>query len=184
MFDFGGSTGRVFRQFHFQADWEVWSNDLRRSSVEWNLANLPTDIKVFQGMYQPSLPIDSASIDLILALSVFTHIDETETNWLLELRRILRPGGIALVTTHNEATWSNPAPALREAIELYSPDLASLPSLPADRLVSNFRDDDPYRCNVFHSDDYVRRQWSRFLDVVEILPRAVDHQAIVVLRRS
>ena len=72
---------------------------------------------------------------------------------------------------------------LRSALETHSPDLAQLPEMPAGKQVSNFRLDDPYRCNVFHSDDYIRQQWSRFFDVVEILPRASDAQAIVVLRR-
>jgi SAM-dependent methyltransferase len=184
MFDFGGSTGRVFRNFHYQGGWKVWANDFKRSSVEWNLANFPPAIRAFQGMYQPVLPIRSDTFDLIIALSVFTHIDETETNWLLELNRVLKPGGIALLTIHNEATWSDMGEGLRKAMETHSPDIASLPVMPADRIVSNFRLDDPYRCNVFHSDAYIRRQWSRFFDVLEILPRMSGAQAIVVLRRQ
>jgi len=183
LFDFGGSTGRVFRNFHYQGGWDVWSSDFKRSSVEWNLSNFPTAIKVFQGLYQPTLPMESKSVDLVIAMSVFTHIDETETNWLLELRRILKPGGIALITTHNEATWQNMPSVLRAVVEEHSPELASQSSLPSGRHVSNFRTDDPYRCNVFHSDDYIRGQWSRYFDVLDILPKASDNQAIVVLRR-
>ena len=131
-FDFGGSTGRVFRHFHFQsADWRVWSSDFKMTSVEWNLANFPSAITVFQGIYFPFLPIDDRTFDLISAMSVFTHIDEIETSWLLELRRIMKPGGIAIATIHNEDTWLNMPPELREAIEKHSPELAAMPDIAA-----------------------------------------------------
>ncbi|WP_375382854.1 class I SAM-dependent methyltransferase, partial [uncultured Sphingomonas sp.] len=143
MFDFGGSTGRVFRHFHYQGEWDIWSSDFKRSSVEWNFENYPAKIKVFQGLYQPILPIESRTFDLVIAMSVFTHIDETETSWLLELRRIMKPGGIALLTIHNEATWKVLDPGLRDTIEKYSPDLAALSELPPGRHVSNFRNYSP-----------------------------------------
>ncbi len=183
VFDFGGSTGRVFRNFYYQGGWDVWSNDFKQSSVEWNLQNFPSKIKVFQGLYQPALPVDDKTFDLVIAMSVFTHIDETETNWLLELRRVLRPNGLALITIHNEATWNNMDEALHKVLETYSPELARQREMPSGKHVSNFRLDDPYRCNTFHSDDYIERQWGRYFEVVEILPRASDSQAIVVLRR-
>jgi SAM-dependent methyltransferase len=183
-FDFGGSTGRTFRHFYFQSTaWNVWSSDFKMTSVHWNLMNFPSDIMVFQSMYFPFLPIEDNTFDLITALSVFTHIDETETTWLAELRRIMKPGGIALFTIHNEDTWLNMSPKLRDAIEKYSPEFAALPILPPGRFVSTFRTDDPYRCNTFHSNDYIRKQWSRFFDVYDILSLASGAQAIVVLRK-
>lgn len=183
-FDFGGSTGRVFRHFHFQSeDWTVWSSDFKMTSVDWNLQNFPSQIMAFQGVYFPFLPIEDRTFDLISAMSVFTHIDETETSWLLELRRIMKPGGIAVVTIHNEDTWQNMNPMLREVIERYSPDLAKQPILPQGRSVSNFRNDDPYRCNTFHSNDYIQRQWGRFFDVKDIINRASGAQAAVILQK-
>ena len=183
-FDFGGSTGRVFRHFYFQStDWRVWSSDFKMTSVEWNLANFPSAITVFQGMYFPFLPIEDRTFDLVSAMSVFTHIDEIETSWLLELRRIMKPGGIAIATIHNEDTWLNMPPELREAIEKHSPELAALPELPPGRSVSNFCLDDPYRCNIFHSNDYIRTQWSRVFNVKEIIPRASGAQAAVILEK-
>lgn len=183
-FDFGGSTGRLFRHFHFQSDqWRVWSNDFKMTSVEWNLLNFPSGIQAFQGMYFPFLPIEDRTFDLISAMSVFTHIDETETNWLLELRRVMKPGGIAFVTVHNDEHWPEMPAQLRQVIEEHSPDLAAHASLPPGRHVSTFRVDDPYRCNTFHSNDYIRSQWSRFFEVREILPRASGAQSAVILQK-
>lgn len=184
-FDFGGSTGRVFRHFHFQSgDWRVWSSDFKITSVEWNIANMPPAIRVFQNAYLPILPMEDGSLDLITAMSVFTHIDETETGWLMELRRILRPGGLAIVTIHSEDTWLHMPQTLRDVIERFSPDLAAQPVLPPGRSVSNFRTDDPYRCNTFHTTDFVRHQWSRYFEVCSFIPRASGAQTAVILRKN
>jgi hypothetical protein len=61
--------------------------------------------------------------------------------------------------------------------------LAAMPTLPPGRSVSTFRDDDPYRCNTFHSNDYIRTQWIRVFDVKEIIPRASGAQAAVILQK-
>ena len=183
-YDFGGATGRVFRHFYFQSkEWQVSSSDFKIAHVDWNLANYPSEILVFQNMYFPFLPIEDRTFDLISAMSVFTHIDETETSWLLELRRIMKPGAIAIVTVHNDDTWLNLPLELRSVVETYSPELAAMPSLPRGRSVSSWRVDDPYRCNTFHSNDYIRTQWSRIFDIKEILPLAFDAQAAVVLQK-
>jgi SAM-dependent methyltransferase len=184
-FDFGGSTGRLFRHFYYQDDtWTTWSCDFKLSSVEWNLAHFPKDIKVFQNMYFPFLPIEDREMSLISAMSVFTHIDETETSWLLELRRILRPGGIAVITIHDENTWKVMGEDLCNKVNTYRPDLASLAELPEGKHVSNFRIDDPYRCDTFHATNYVRDNWGRYFEVKDIIRGIFGHQAAVVLRRE
>ena len=183
-FDFGGSTGRLFRHFHFQAEhFEVWSCDFKMSSVQWNLKHFPSAIKTFQNMYFPFLPMEDNSVDLLTAMSVFTHIDETETAWLLELRRILRPGGLALITVHDEHTWKIMCPELRAQVVKFSPDLAALAELPEGRHVSNWRQDDPYRCNVFESSSYIRQNWGRYFDVLDFIRDLFGHQSAVLLRK-
>jgi hypothetical protein len=60
-YDFGGSTGRIFRHFAAQSDaWEVWSSDFRLSSVDWNLAHYPPELKLFANTSTPSLPLPAA----------------------------------------------------------------------------------------------------------------------------
>jgi hypothetical protein len=74
-------------------------------------------------------------------------------------------------------------PSLREVIEKHSPELAAMPALPPGRSVSTFRVDDLYRCNTFHSNDYIHTQWIRVFDVKEIIPRASGAQATVILQK-
>jgi ubiquinone/menaquinone biosynthesis C-methylase UbiE len=51
----------------------------------------------------PPLEYEDSKFDFVYALSVFTHLDETlQFQWLLELRRVLRPEGILILTVYNE----------------------------------------------------------------------------------
>ena len=44
----------------------------------------------------PRLPIDDGSVDGVIAFSLFTRADRTWAGWLLELQRVLRPGGLLI----------------------------------------------------------------------------------------
>ncbi|MGI9074879.1 MAG: class I SAM-dependent methyltransferase [Bryobacteraceae bacterium] len=61
-------------------------NNLHSASFKVNLPKRPLDFA-------------EASFDLIYGISVFTHIDRaSEQYWLAELYRLLRPGGVLLLT--------------------------------------------------------------------------------------
>jgi ubiquinone/menaquinone biosynthesis C-methylase UbiE len=183
-YDFGGSTGRVFRHFAFQSDkWDVWSSDFKISSVEWNLRYFPTSIKVLLNNSNPSLPLPDNYFDLVTAYSVFTHINEPETSWLLELRRILKIGSVAYISIHDEATWSNPEQSLRDTIVQFRPDIADLTEMPKGKTVVTWTDEDPYNCNVFHSREHIESVWGRYFEICEIKSCYLDRQAVVVCRR-
>lgn len=48
----------------------------------------------------PLLPFGKASLDYIVAFSVFSHLDEFMFRcWMDEFRRILKPGGLVMATT-------------------------------------------------------------------------------------
>jgi ubiquinone/menaquinone biosynthesis C-methylase UbiE len=189
-YDFGGSSGRVCRHFAIQSDaWDVWLSDFKESSVEFVADYLPMNIKPFVNAAFPSLPLPDAYFDLAYGCSVFTHINELEIPWLLELRRILRIGGLACLSVHNDDTWrwlaEHPEDQQRKRNREWRPDVADLPEIPeGERIVVTHRDDDPYNCNVFHSDGYLRRVWGRFFKIVEIIPHSLGIQALVVCRRT
>jgi ubiquinone/menaquinone biosynthesis C-methylase UbiE len=183
-FDFGGSTGRVFRHFAFQSEkWDVWSSDFKPASAEWNLRFFPNSIKSFLNNSNPSLPLPDSYFNLVTAYSVFTHINETETPWLSELRRILKVGGVAFISIHDELTWENLVQPLRDAIVRHRPDIAELKKMPEGKTVVTFREDDPYNCHVFHSREYIERVWGRFFEICEIKSLYHDQQAVVICRR-
>ena len=54
------------------------------------------------------LPFGDAEFDVVHANQVIEHVRRTD-GLLREMRRVLRPGGVALVSTNNLASWHNVA---------------------------------------------------------------------------
>jgi len=52
------------------------------------------------------LPYETASFDAVFSHFVIEHIPDVDTH-LSEMRRILKPGGVAVVGTENLASWHN-----------------------------------------------------------------------------
>jgi SAM-dependent methyltransferase len=186
--DIGCASGRVVRHLHYQTDVSrVIGCDINRLHVEWISRYLPPAIAVFQNTSIPTLPLASDSADLVTAFSVFTHIDSFDTTWLMELRRILRPGGVAWLTIQGDRVWRELKPGwpLYDALDTH-PDYAldrQHPELPRERMVYRWVENRAYSANVFHSYAYVRRVWGRIMAVVDILPAIPPFQDIVVLRK-
>jgi SAM-dependent methyltransferase len=97
--DFGCGAGRTLRHFADEAaSAEFWGCDIDEASIEWMEAQLCPPFHAFVNGEEPPLDQPDASFDLIWAISVFTHLASSWSRWLLELRRILKPDGLLLVT--------------------------------------------------------------------------------------
>jgi SAM-dependent methyltransferase len=184
--DFGGATGRVIRHFFAQEKCEsVTLCDVNINNVEWIMNNF-LDIAVFKNHGLPHLPIPDSSLDLILAFSVFTHIDIYELTWLYELRRILKDNGVLYLTVHDDETWHVLPTTYVYTVLRESPGFLDMynvtPELP-DRLVFPYSTNDVYNCNMFHTHAYIRHVWSRIFTVEAIIPLAHADQAAVILRK-
>jgi SAM-dependent methyltransferase len=187
--DFGCATGRVLRHAALDPRTRtVIGCDINRGHTDWIARHLPADIIAFQNHSIPSLPLPDDSLDVISAYSVFTHIEVFETAWLMELRRVLRPGGIAWVTVQSDLTWAaiEPGWPVYDALaplDDFAPYVEERGALPQPRTVFRYRGDRSYSSHVFYSRDYVRETWGRILDVVEEHHRLPDVQDVVILRK-
>jgi SAM-dependent methyltransferase len=97
--DFGAGAGRTLRHFLDEAERATfWACDIDRESVAWLVENLSPPIRAFVSEEEPPLPLDAGSLDLIYAVSVFTHLTDTWSAWLLELHRLLKESGLLVLT--------------------------------------------------------------------------------------
>jgi len=97
--DFGCGAGRTLRHFlGLPASTELYGCDLHGGSISWMQVHLPHRLEVFENDFQPPLDVPDGHFDLVYALSVFTHISEGWAGWILEMQRILAPGGLLLAT--------------------------------------------------------------------------------------
>ena len=186
--DLGCASGRVIRQFAYQyPEIETYGCDINRSHIAWCQQYLPDSLMMFQNHSVPSLPLPDESLDMVSAFSVFTHIEAFETAWLMEIRRVLKPGGFAWVTVHSEGTWADMKPGwpLYKALQNQE-DFKKLDQskpMPKDRLVFRWRGERSYSSNVFYSFDYMKRNWGRYLDIVETHRRLPVFQDVLVMRK-
>ncbi len=77
--------------------------DYNPESVAWCRQNLP-GIGFAENGLDPPLPFGDDRFDAIYCFSVVTHLSEAkQLAWVKELRRVLKPGGVLVCTTHGEA---------------------------------------------------------------------------------
>jgi SAM-dependent methyltransferase len=98
--DFGCGCGRLLRWFQTALPGaHRFGADVRRASIEWCQQNL--DGTFVANDIVPPLPLPDASVDLVVALSVFSHLNVRSARaWMRELARVCKPGGLLLVTAH------------------------------------------------------------------------------------
>jgi SAM-dependent methyltransferase len=101
MLDFGCGCGRVIRYWGRHSG-PVHGTDYNPELIRWCERYLPfAQFRVNE--LDPPLHYPDSSFDLIYALSVFTHLDEArQLAWMAELRRIAKPGGYVIITSHGD----------------------------------------------------------------------------------
>ena len=121
--DFGSSSGRVVRVLADVRPDVVWLGcDPNSAAIEWAAANLPV-AEFFANEQEPPLPLASGSLDAAYGISIWSHFDEVAgLQWLAEMHRLLRPGGLLVMTAaglRNVAvltdSWNVPAEYARAA---------------------------------------------------------------------
>lgn len=98
--DFGCGAGRVLRHWadRVERGAQVTGVDIDEPSVAWCGEHLRHVGAVHTCGARPPLDLPDAAFDLVYAFSVFTHLDTYWADWLAELHRVLRPGGLALIS--------------------------------------------------------------------------------------
>ncbi len=103
--DLGCGAGRMIRHLrHLAASCEIWGADISADHILWCKRHLSPPFNFVTTTKVPHLPFEDRSFRLVYCGSLFTHIDDLADAWLLELRRILAPGGRAYLTLHDNST--------------------------------------------------------------------------------
>jgi len=102
--DFGCGCGRIIRHFASLKKYNLFGSDLNPDLIEWCGNNLSFS-KFDVNNLLPPLKYENDFFDLVYARSVFTHLGkEVQLEWINEMRRILKPGGMFYFTTHGKNT--------------------------------------------------------------------------------
>jgi len=174
--DFGCGSGRVLRHWRKIADRvDVRGTEMNERLVQECRRCVPF-AKIGQNRPAPPLDYDDGTFDLVYALSVFTHLHEDlQRGWRDELRRVLAPGGLLLVTTHGRFY----APRLSEA-ERARFDAGACVVQGAEFLGENL-------CIAYHPEASVRALFADGFEVVDFVPEGAlgnPSQDLWLLRRT
>lgn len=203
--DFGCAGGRLLRFYpRSGAGQELWGVDISAQYIGWCQANLSPPFLFATTTTLPHLPFEDNHFDLVYCGSVFTHVTDLADAWFLELRRVLRKGGVAYITIQDKASLQAMLARYRES----PPDLRSVTSFvkvdgdpgtspmglhavhEADRATGVSTKDfasfayavDPFS-NIFYDTPFLVDKWSRFADIVSVTPGAYGSQTALLCRK-
>jgi len=102
--DFGCSSGRVTRVLAAAYPDTRWIGcDPNEDAVAWAAERFP-GVRWFASANEPPLPLRDSELDLVYAISIWSHFEpHFGLRWIEEMRRVLAPGGHLVLTTHG---WS------------------------------------------------------------------------------
>lgn len=181
--DWGCGWGRLTRTFAASNTFgEIWGIDIDHDNLAWARENIPAANFQKVPLFPPT-ELPANHFDLVYAVSVMTHLTrDAQSKWLAEIRRVLRPGGMAILTFHGPTA------------------LAFASAFLSERMVTNFKRngfDDGMACdhldsiigagyykNTFQTHDDVRANWGQHLRVVDTRESVVGLQDAAVLMKS
>lgn len=167
LLDFGCGAGRFLRQIF---DWaevaEIHGCDLDQPMVEWAKDNLcPPIAGIELNGFDPPLPYPDDHFDVVTAFSVFTHLGTNWAEWLLEVRRVLKPGGILIASILDQscAQTLTEVPYEEDAVGMSIWAYAN-PTIPY--------------VNVLHSHWWLREHWGRAFEILSIESGTYDERPL------
>jgi ubiquinone/menaquinone biosynthesis C-methylase UbiE len=173
--DFGCGCGRIVNYLsNLFINNQFYGCDIDDEAIAWCQNNLSSVGEFTTNASLPPLPFDDSFFDVVYSISVFTHLpEEMQFQWLEELKRVTRKGGYLLTTTHGAGL----AP---DEIQQHLSDHGFFYA------VSNGTDGLPdFYQTSFHTEQYIRRHWSNYFEIVRIVKKGVlNHQDLVLCKRT
>jgi ubiquinone/menaquinone biosynthesis C-methylase UbiE len=183
--DFGCGSAKMLRQlFEFAHSAEMWGIDIRSEHMYWCMQHLSPPFRFAITTTIPHVPFEDNSFDLIFSGSVFTHIDDFADAWFLELRRILRRGGLLYFTIHDNRSLELTRTVLRDH-PLIGKQFCSHPKF-EEYAASDFAMFTIWRSadsQVFYDLGYIVQKLKQIFEVVSIKEEAYGFQTGILARK-
>lgn len=180
--DWGCGCGRVVRHMRDLERASITGVDIDEDNVSWCRRHL--SFGRFSSIpLHPPTPLEDASFDLLIGVSVFTHLREKEQfEWLEELRRIASEGAILLLSIHGEASVARGR--LQPEHYFILQHKGFLDAGPSGDLEGELNETGYYR-TTFHTRKYIDQTWSEYFEIIDWIPGYLtNHQDLLVLRKS
>lgn len=191
--DFGCGAGRVSRLFlRHSTNQRFIGSDLTQVAVDWLKTNMPFG-EYEIGNTVPPLPYDDSTFDVIFGISIFTHLkQDSQTAWLQEFRRLLKPGGFLFQTAHGKHAmtlcqkyqeWQSALNVAEDDFQVLRKnlELEGFSWVPHSIQTTGTED---YGVS-FQTEDFICSRWTQGLELVGVWAGLIDAwQDLVTMRKS
>jgi ubiquinone/menaquinone biosynthesis C-methylase UbiE len=150
-----------------------FGSDIDAEAIAWCKSEIQSTGTFVVNDHMPPLPFDDEYFDFVYSISIFTHIpEEMQFAWLSELRRVIKIGSFAVLSTHSpdlipaavKKTLQNPGFYYH-----VGQDTEGLPTF--------------YR-TAYHSHEYIYKRWSEYFAIRKIIPKGIaQFQDLVLCQR-
>jgi hypothetical protein len=184
LLDWGAGIGRVARHIrnHFAPESEIWCVDVDGLNVA-EASKFVKNCICKPIPYYPPTNLPTEYFDFVYGISVFTHLSEcAQEVWLQELRRITQGGALLVMSINTEFAAlhlsANEAGCMRDLLVLGISDHLLDGNLGSKLDRSNY-----YR-STYHLTHYVREEWGKHFEILDIVRQAdVYVQDLVIMRK-
>jgi len=173
--DFGCGVGRVLLPLVNLVDAQWHACDVNDRAIDYLSRTVPK-ARVTVSDYHPPLPFADNTFDCVYSISIWTHLPVAlQLPWLIEIRRVLRPGGLAMISTagphvvnvrreRGDPGWQELFPEdLAESGVIFRPyGYGGLPGIDA-----------PYGLTA-HDTSFISRVWGQIMILLMTRPRAIE----------
>lgn len=171
--DYGCGVGRALLHFGEEAqNAKFYGTDIHKPSVDF-LAQNTRDFHLFQNEEIPPLAFLDNYFDMIYCISVFTHLVDTWEAWINELHRVLKPGGLAVVTYWYQTAYER---------------MIKKPFSKEKKGMSVFFKDRPWDKggpDVYHSNEWILKNWGKRFKIDYIFEDGMmNWQSIALLQKN
>jgi len=189
--DFGVGSGRLARMFRgFKGKYT--GVDVDHELVGWVGKALPW-VTAVPSIARESIPAGKAAFDCVISISVFTHMNEVDSEFYLkDLHRVTAPGAMLFLTTHGPRSLHR-ALTEQRIFDMLCISEESIRDAKAKIDEGGFSfviqnghlTTEKYDYGMsFTSREYIDRVWSKYFRVIDVVESAIyDFQDIVVLER-
>jgi ubiquinone/menaquinone biosynthesis C-methylase UbiE len=172
--DFGCGCGRVLRHWKSVKGPQFYGTDYNPELIDWCQKKLIglADFKV--NKLTPPLAYPDEKFEFIYAISIFTHLTgDLQSTWMQELFRVLKKGGLLLITLHGESRLYQMTPEEQQQF-----NAGQLVVRCIEVAGTNY-------CGAYHPESFVRNHLSGDFEVLDFVPEGARDadQDVYLLRK-
>lgn len=170
--DFGCGVGRVALPFFYKHQRPNFCADVDPNAIKYLKEVIP-DADSTAISYKPPTPFDDNQFDVIYSVSVWTHLPiDLQDIWLLEIARLLKPRGVALITTSSYKALASRREKLPGWSSVRDEDLAE------QGIIFQKSGSTPGVTGTYgytlHTPEYIKDHWGKYFSTITSYREAIE----------